>query len=103
MQIPVIRAGRFHELLGPYAAAIAAGLVTVVGLVCAVEMVYHLSDSATVTALVLAGREIDVHSAAPWVIVAAVLLAGGLALRWTSRRVGERWGAIQLELQGLRS
>ena len=99
MQIPVIRAGRFRELLWPYLVALAAGLVALAGLIGMVEMVYRLSEQGANTVLQVAGLAFDARSAPPWFIFGAVLVAGLAALRAATRMVGARWGDIQHHLQ----
>ena len=99
MQFPVIRAGRWRELALPYALAALAALLALAGLIGIVEMVYRLSEQGASTSLTLLGLSFDARSAPPWFVFAAVLAAGLAALRVSSRRVGERWGAIQAELQ----
>jgi branched-chain amino acid transport system permease protein len=98
MQIPVIRAKRLGELTGPYALAAGAALVVMIGVIGIVEMVYRLSEQGASTVLTVLGVSFDAHSAAPWFVFAVVLGAGLFALRFASRRVGERWGAIQQDL-----
>ena len=99
MQFPVIRAGRWRELLVPYAMAALAGLVALAGVIGLVEMVYRLSEQGASTVLTVLGVSFDARSAPPWFAFAVVLAAGLAALRVAARRVDERWGAIQLELQ----
>jgi len=100
IQIPVLRARRFSELLWPYAAALAAGLLLLCGLVSAVEMIYYWSlEAASDSVTTIAGFEVDVHRTAPWLGVVALLAAGGFAVRAASRFVGTRWDAIQQDLQ----
>ncbi len=99
MQFPVIRAGRWRELALPYALAALAGLVALAGLIGLVEMVYRLSDQGVSTVLQLLGMSFDARSAPPWIAFGAILAAGLASLRAAARRVGARWGAIQLELQ----
>ena len=99
MQFPVIRAGRWRELLGPYALAALAALVALAGLIGLVEMVYRLSEPGASTVLTVLGVSFDARGAASWLTFAAVLAAGLAALRLAARRVGERWSALQLELQ----
>ena len=99
IQIPVLRAKRFSELLWPYALALAAGLLLMAGLIGAVEMIYHLSlEAAQESVTSVAGIEVDVKAAGPWTAVAALLVAGGFAMRAASRFVGERWHAIQQDI-----
>jgi branched-chain amino acid transport system permease protein len=99
MQFPVIRAGRWRELLVPYALAALAGLVALAGLIGLVEMVYRLSEQGASTVLTVLGASFDARSALPWLAFAVVLAAGLAALRVAARRLGERWGMIQAELQ----
>jgi branched-chain amino acid transport system permease protein len=99
MQFPVIRAGRWRELLLPYAMAALAGLVAIAGLIVLVEMVYRLSEPGASTVLTVLGVSFDARNALPWLAFAVVLAAGLAALRVAARRVSECWGAIQLDLQ----
>lgn len=99
MQIPVMRAGRWRELLAPYALVTGAALLALAGLIGIVEMVYHLSDETLGTRMPLAGIGFDAHRAPPWIGFGLLFAAGLAALRFATRRVGERWGAIQLDLQ----
>jgi len=100
MQIPVIRAGRFRAIMGPYLLALGAILVALAGLIGLVEMVYRISDENTSTAMSLAGIAFDARSTAPWVVFGAVLAVGLGAVYAATRLVGARWGAIQQDLDG---
>jgi branched-chain amino acid transport system permease protein len=99
MQFPVLRAGRMRGLLVPYALAGGATILALVGLIGIVEMVYHLSDATLGTEMSLAGAGFDATSAPPWMAFGAMLASGLTALRYASRHVGERWDAIQQDLQ----
>jgi branched-chain amino acid transport system permease protein len=98
MQFPVIRAGRWRELLWPYALGALAALVALAGVIGLVEMVYRLSEPGASTVLTVLGISFDARGTAPWLVFAAVLAAGLAALRVATRLVGERWGAIQADL-----
>jgi branched-chain amino acid transport system permease protein len=99
MQIPLIRSGRWRALVVPYALAALAALVTLGGLIGLVEMAYRLSEPGASTVLTVLRVTFDAKSAAPWLVFAAVLAAGLAALRVATRRVGERWSAVQQALQ----
>lgn len=99
MQIPVIRARRFGELVLPYALAAAAALVALAGLIGMVEMVYRLSEQGANTVLTVLGLSFDARSTPPWIVFAAVLVAGLAALRHAARFVSARWDAVQQSLQ----
>jgi len=98
MQIPVIRAGRWREMLVPYAFAAGAAVLALAGLIGIVEMVYHLSDETLGTRMTLAGVQVDARSAQAWTGFGLLLAAGLAALCFATRRVGERWGTIQADL-----
>ena len=100
MQLPLIRARRFGELLLPYLLALAAGLVAFAGLVGVVEMVYRISDASLDTQMTLFGIGFDAKSTPPWIAFSLLLAAGLAALKFAARHVGERWGAIQNRIQG---
>lgn len=99
IQLPVIRARRFGELVPPYLLALAAGLVAFAGLVGVVEMVYRISDQSSGTQMSLFGIGFDARSPRPWATFGLLLAAGLAALGFAARRVGERWGAIQNQMQ----
>jgi len=103
MQIPVIRARRLGELAVPYALAAAAGLLALAGLIGIVEMVYRLSEQGASTVLNVFGLSFDAKTTPPWIGFALVLAAGLVALRYASRLVGARWGAIQQDLLARRA
>jgi branched-chain amino acid transport system permease protein len=103
MQIPVIRARRLGELAVPYALAAAAGLLALAGLIGIVEMVYRLSEQGASTVLNVFGLSFDARTTPPWIGFALVLAAGLVALRYASRLVGARWGAIQQDLLARRA
>ena len=98
MQVAVIRARRFRELVVPYLLAAAAALVALAGLIGIVEMVYRISDENLETAMNLAGIASDAKSTPPWIVFGIVLAAGLAALAATSKLVGARWGKIQQEI-----
>jgi branched-chain amino acid transport system permease protein len=99
MQFPVIRAGRWRDLALPYALAALAALVPLAGVIGLVEMVYRLSEPGASTMLSVLWITFDARDGAPWFVFAAVLVGGLAALRRAARFVGERWDAIQQDLQ----
>ncbi len=99
MQIPVIRARRFGELLLPYALAAGAALVALAGLIGMVEMVYRLSEQGASTVLTVLEVSFDARATTPWLAFGAVLAAGLAALRHAARFVSARWDSVQQSLQ----
>jgi branched-chain amino acid transport system permease protein len=102
MQLPVIRARRFGQLAVPYLLALAAGVVAFAGLVGVVEMVYRLSDQSLDTQMSLFGIGFNAKSTPAWIVFSVLLAAGIAALVFASRHVGDRWSAIQNQLQASR-
>jgi branched-chain amino acid transport system permease protein len=99
MQIPVLRARRFHALLLSYAACAVAGALALAGLIGCVEMMYHLSDVSGGTMMALAGMEFDAKSAFPWMVSTLLLIAGIGTLHFSSRYFSRRWHEVQAELK----
>jgi branched-chain amino acid transport system permease protein len=99
MQIPVLRAGRWRELAWPYLLALAAMLLALAGLVGIVEMVYRLSEQGASTVLRVAGAAFDARTLPPWIAFGILFGLGLAAVRRVARFVGERWDAIQQDLQ----
>jgi branched-chain amino acid transport system permease protein len=105
MQIPIIRARRFGEILPAYLLAAAAFLVLLLALVLGVEMIYHLSlEAATGTKKTLLGIDTDVASAPPWIVFALVSGAGAALGMVAKRRVDAAWDRIMGDVMaGVRS
>jgi branched-chain amino acid transport system permease protein len=100
MHVPVLRARLMHLLWRPYAAAAAAGLVLLAGIVAAVEVTYHYSLEGNINPQTsLAGIAFSVTDAAPWLAALALLAAGGASFAWAWREVRRAWDAIALQLQ----
>jgi branched-chain amino acid transport system permease protein len=100
MHVPVLRARLMHLLWRPYAAAAAAGLVLLAGIVTAVEVTYHYSLEGSINPQTsLAGIAFSVTDAAPWLAALALLAAGGASFAWAWRGVRRAWDAITLQLQ----
>jgi branched-chain amino acid transport system permease protein len=99
MHIPVVRARRFGRLAGPYAAAAAAALVTLAGVIGVVEAVYRLSDVTQGTRMALAGFEFDAAAAPVWVTSFGLVAVGVGLLRHAARLVAARWDVVQHELK----
>jgi len=87
LHAPAWRAGRIGLLLPPYLIAGALGLVAAVGIVGLLEMTHTVlvaEGGSGVTRLFWTA--VHVHSAAPWLVFAALVVAGGLGLRWAGPR-----------------
>ena len=99
MQIYLIRARRLGSMAVPYLLAGGAALLALAGMIGVVEMMYRLSEQGASTLLSVLGWSFDAKNTLPWVVFGLALGGGLVALRYTTRLVGERWGAILAELQ----
>ncbi len=97
---PIARARRLRRLAVPYVRMLIPGAVTVFGLVASVELVSFLTiGAAEGKTLVLFGNQIDIHTAAPWVVAALCLVGGGVWLRREGRAFHRVWEAITADLK----
>ena len=99
MQIYLIRARRLGSMAVPYLLAGGAALLALAGVIGVVEMMYRLSEQGASTLLSVLGWSFDAKDTLPWVVFGLAIGGGLVALRYTTRLVGERWGAILAELQ----
>ena len=92
---PIARAGRLRDLVGPYARVLPAGLLVVFGFVLLVELTQFTTiGSAQGKAFKVGALTIDPHTLPPWLVGAAVLIAGALWLRHGARRFRARWDEL---------
>ena len=87
MHGPAWRNRRFGPLVGPYLAAAAVTLVTLVGIIGCLEMVYFfVSAPAGQVTKRLFWLTVNVYTATPWLAFLALIVLGGLGMRWAGPR-----------------
>ncbi|MFQ5827764.1 MAG: branched-chain amino acid ABC transporter permease [Candidatus Methylomirabilia bacterium] len=90
----------FGRLLVPYAAAIVTSVITLIGVIGLVEMVYFLSTHITgETTLSLYGVHIDTSNTLPWLVCGVIGAVGILACRRTYPRMAASWNAAMDEVK----
>ena len=100
MHQPIWRAGRMGRLLGPYLRLLIPALAVTVGFVLAVELCSFLTiGAAQGKSFTLSRITVDPRSAPPWLIAGALMVGGGLWLRFAMRRFGATWGAVSEEIK----
>jgi branched-chain amino acid transport system permease protein len=100
MHVPVMKARLMRRLWLPYAAALATGLVLLVGLVGVVEITYHYSlEANTAPEMTLFGLQFNVTSAAPWSAAVGLLIGGFIVSRFAWKAVAQAWAGIVHTLQ----
>jgi branched-chain amino acid transport system permease protein len=95
MHMPIWRAGRLRELLVPYARALPAALLVLVGFVFVVELAsFTTIGAAQGKKFAIGGNVIDTLSVLPWAIAIGSLVLGGLWLRMEARNFRQRWDEL---------
>jgi len=100
MQMPLLRARRFKEMLPSYALGVAAAAVLLLALSAAAEMLYYhaLEASASGPTMVLFGMNVNVASFTPWLVLLAIAGAGFALLGLARRKVTECWNRVMGEI-----
>jgi branched-chain amino acid transport system permease protein len=95
---PIWRAGRLGRLAGPYLRLLGPVLLVLLGFVLAVELCSFLTIGAAQGKRFVVGRmTIDPRGAAAWVVAGALLVGGGLWLRYAMRGFAAAWNAVAEE------
>jgi len=97
---PIVRAGRFSQLLLPYGRVSVPGLIMVLGFIGVVELASFLTiGAAQGKTLVLFGHQIDDHALAPWLFAGLCLGGGGFWFSREARSFRRVWQGLMAELQ----
>jgi branched-chain amino acid transport system permease protein len=97
MHGPAWRNRRFGRLVGPYLAAAGVTLLTLVGVIGCLEMVYFFVSAASgqVTKQ-LFWLTVNVYTATPWAAFLALIVLGGLGMRWAGPRAAAAFADASL-------
>lgn len=99
MMLRVTLLGYLPRLYRSLLKVMGAALAGAAGMLMAIEMLYHLTlESANGPVMRLAGREVDTSSAGPWLLAAALALAGMLAYRIVQPRYYAIWNEIHADI-----
>jgi branched-chain amino acid transport system permease protein len=89
---------RLGRLVGPYAAAAAVTLVTVLGVIGCLEMLYFfVSAPAGQVTKRLFWLTVNVRTATPWLAFLALIVLGALGMRWAAPRAAVAFAAANLQ------
>lgn len=95
----VAKFGQFGRIAAPLARIMLAVLAGVAGMVMAIEMAYHATQEAiNGTEKKLFGVLVDTHSAGPWLVAGALLLAGIIGWRMLQPAFMRAWDAAGAEI-----
>ncbi|MGT2508546.1 branched-chain amino acid ABC transporter permease [Cupriavidus basilensis] len=101
MQVPLLARGKLRRMLPDYGRAAAAGLVLLAAVILTVELIYKVQvDSANGTTMSLFRIGFDAGTVTPWLVAAALWVAGLLACRAARTRVRATWDKVQAEMAG---
>lgn len=97
----MLRTGRWRRLAAPYAGLLAAAAIMMLGVSALIEMVYHHQLNAAMGPEVrYLGWSLDTASAATWLGMVALAVAGGIVLELVRRRFIVAWDEAQAQAQG---
>jgi branched-chain amino acid transport system permease protein len=95
----VARFGKFGRIWKPLLAVSAVTLVGVLGLVFAIELLYHMTlDNANGSITRVFGMQVDTHAPMPWLAAAAMVLLAWFAFRRTGPTYGAAWSDVNAEI-----
>ncbi len=96
----VLKFGLFRRIGIPLLRVCSAALVALLGVVIAVEMLYHVTlNSANGPMKALFGFAVDTTAPTGWLIAAALLAAGGIGFWRTKPAFQQAWGAVNGEIE----
>ncbi len=99
LNLRVAKYGRFRRILPGLIAVCAAGLLLLLGVVIATEMMYHLTlESVNGTTRELFGVTVDTAAAMPWLFTLALLAVGIFAFIKSKRIFQHAWGEVNTEI-----
>jgi branched-chain amino acid transport system permease protein len=97
---PIQRAGRLSRLAVPYARMIIPLLAVLAGFVGIVELASFLTiGEAQGKHLALFGHVLNIRAAQPWAVSVALLVIGGIWLRYEARGFHRVWDALTSDLK----
>jgi branched-chain amino acid transport system permease protein len=100
MNLRVAKYGKFKRVWPHLWAACAMGLVALLGVVMAIEMLYHLTlESINGTEMALFGFMVDTAAPSGWFVVAGLLAIGGFGFWHAKKTFGQVWGEVNTEIE----
>jgi branched-chain amino acid transport system permease protein len=95
----VAKFGLFGRIWKPLLAVSGAALPGLLGLVIAVELLYHITlESSGGSEMKLFGQMVDTRSAGPWLLAAALVLVGAALFRRLQPGYAAAWGEVDAEI-----
>ncbi len=100
LNLRVAKYGQFKRLKDSYLGLFLTGAVFLVGIICVLELGYHLSlEAANGTTLKLFGFTVDAASKDTWLLALALLFGGGLGFEAMRRHFVVNWNDAQVAIE----
>jgi branched-chain amino acid transport system permease protein len=102
LNLRLVKYGRFKRVWPDLAAVCTMSLVTLLGIVIVVEMLYHLTlESLNGTEMKLFGLSVDTVAPSGWFVAATLLAIGGFGFWHAKRAFKKVWGEVNTEIEDL--
>ncbi|MES2899384.1 MAG: branched-chain amino acid ABC transporter permease [Pseudomonadota bacterium] len=99
MLMRVASFGMFGRIWKPLLAVCAFSLVGLIGFVMGIELLYHLTlEAANGSVMTRFGQEIDVKTAGPWLVTAALIAVGVAGYRIFQPGYYALWGEVNADI-----
>ncbi|MBC7500793.1 MAG: branched-chain amino acid ABC transporter permease [Herminiimonas sp.] len=102
LNLRLIKFKKFGRVFPSMLAVVVAGLVTFLGAVMMIEMLYHLTlESANGTTMKLFGTTVDTAATMPWIVAIGLFLVGAAAFMKTKVPFQNVWGDVNSEIEDM--
>ena len=102
LNLRLVKYGKFKRVWPDLMAVTVTGLVVFLGVVMAIEMMYHLTlESITTTKMALFGFTVDTAAPSGWFIALTILAIGIFGFVHAKRAFQHSWGEVSTEIEDL--
>jgi branched-chain amino acid transport system permease protein len=100
MNLRVMKYKMFGRMRDAYFGLILTGLIFLLGLICVLELGYHLTlESADGTKMSLLTFKTDAAKPETWLFALSLLIGGGLGFEYMRRNFMKQWDSAQVEIE----
>jgi branched-chain amino acid transport system permease protein len=100
MNLRVMKYKMFGRMRDAYFGLILTGLIFLLGLICVLELGYHLTlESADGTKMSLLTFKTDAAKPETWLFALSLMIGGGLGFEYMRRNFMKQWDSAQVEIE----
>jgi branched-chain amino acid transport system permease protein len=100
MNLRVMKYKMFGRMRDAYFGLLLTGLIFLLGLVCVLELGYHLTlESADGTMMSLLKFKVDAAKPETWLLALGLFIGGGLGFEYMRRNFITQWDSAQIEIE----